>query len=425
MQGLWEVRVMQEKWELVIVGGGAAGLVGGILARRCGLEVVILERLAKVGRKLLATGGGRCNFTRAEEPGELLRGYYEADKFVRPALYNFPPLQVREFFAGLGVGSVVEEDNRVYPRTGRADEVLGALQAEYSRLGGRLETGVRVERILVQDGVAVGVQAGEEVYRAERVLLAGGGGSMSELGSDGSGFTLAREVGHKVVPPVAGLVGLVIPELAGEALAGVALPASLSIVGAKAGDSFVGDIIFTHKGLSGPAVLDMSRLVSRKLAQGESVELEISWGGKTREYWREIVLGARAEFGRRSLKSLLLEHLPRRFVVYLLFCQGVDGEVALAELKKEAQEKVVTYLTGARYKVERTAGLAQAMVTAGGVSRAEITPKTLESRVLPGLYFAGEVIDVDGRCGGYNLQWAFAAAALAVQSIAQSLGRGE
>lgn len=408
---------MIECYDLIVVGGGAAGLVGGILAGRAGLRVLTVERMEKAGRKILATGGGRCNLTRDIPVVELLEGYYGKKNFIRTAIYDFQPESVIEFFKSLGLDCIREDGGGVYPASQKAVDVFRALVDGYVAAGGELALGVGVEEIRVADGAVSGVFGSGVEYRAKSVLIAGGGCSMKELGSDGSAFELARRVGHRVVQPCPGLVGLVIPVLENSGIAGISLQARVSVGSGKSAESLTGDILFTHKGLSGPVILDISRFVSREIADGLVGEIVVSWGARSKEEWKKEFLRGREEAGKKNLDGFLGNFFAKSFVGFILGFAGVDGKTTLATLKKAEFERLLTVLGECRLEVARTEGFAKSMVTSGGVDTAEINRKTMESRVVGNLYFAGEVLDVDGRCGGYNLEWAFASAKLAVKGL--------
>ena len=406
-------------YDLIIIGGGASGLMSGVMAARSGLKVVIIERLRRAGRKLLATGGGRCNYTRNLSCAELLTGYYGKKNFVRQAIYNSSPECLIDFFAEIGLKSFIESAGGVYPESQRAQDVLAVLETEYSRNEGDFIFAQAVDEILsTADGVR-GVMAGGQAYFARNVLLAGGGSSMQELGADGSGFLLAGAVGHNIVQPVPGLVGLVVPELSEENLAGLSLKAVLKYVGERREDVFSGDILLTHRGVSGPVILDVSREVCRDLARKGEAFLRICWGGYSAEFWDELFFFQRRENGRQRVSSLLTGYYPRRFVEYIMRSTGVSDGGILAEFSKESYRRLREQLVDGRFAVKKSEGFSRAMVTSGGVDTAEVNPKTMESRIIPGLYFAGEVLDVDGRCGGYNLEWAFASGRLAAEVVSK------
>lgn len=405
--------------ELIIIGGGAAGLLAGVAAAQSGLRVLMIERLRQPGRRLLATGGGRCNLTRDLSCRELLAGYYDRKNFVRTAMYNFTPQALREYLAKIGLRTIVEPDGGVYPVSQQAGEVLQVLLTEYERGGGNLLCATAVEQILTAGGRVCGVRTGAEVYLAEKVLLAGGGCSMPELGANGSAFVLARELGHAIVQPVAGLVGLVIPELADDTFAGLSLEAVINYGSGKNRSVFPGAVLFTHRGLSGPAVLNLSRVVSRVIAAEGAAEITVCWGGYAISFWEEEVAQMRKKHGHRTVGSWLGGYFPRRFAEYICRKAGIDGEVTFAEFTRESCKSLLELLVQSRYAVSRSEGFARAMVTSGGVSTAEVDPRSMQSRIVPGLYFAGEVLDVDGLCGGYNLQWAFASAKLAVDACSK------
>ncbi len=414
----------EKEYDLIIVGGGAAGLMAGIWALRSGLRVMLFERLVKTGRRLLASGGGRCNYSRDIPLTELIDGYYGKKNFVRAAIYNFPPAGIQQFFSELGLESLVETGGGIYPATERAADVLSVLCNAYTHMGGEIVTGTAVNRVLVHNKRVCGIVAESISYNARAVLLAGGGCSMPELGADGSGFVLARELGHTVVPAVAGLTGLVLKDINCTLLAGVSLNGTVKIRVGKKLESYSGSIIFTHKGISGPAILDISRWVSMEVLHCGQAEICISWNQLNVEEWRRIFTQGRSDNGKKSLVCFMREYLPKRFVSYILATCGIKEDILLAELKRDYSEKLSLILGEGRLVVSRSEGLQRAMVTCGGVATTEVSAKTLQSKILQGMYFAGEILDVDGRCGGYNLEWAFASGRLAAQACAAELKNG-
>ena len=414
---------MSKKYDLIIVGGGAGGLSGGVFAVKAGLKVLIVERLNKAGRKIVATGGGRCNLTRDIPVGELLEGYFGKKTFVRSAIYSLLPQQIMTFFESLGLKCVIEDGGGVYPDSYKAQDVLKVLESEYLRLGGEFEFDTQVDEILQEGYIVCGVASKGRKFFGGSVLIAGGGCSMKELGSDGSAFKLAKDVGHKVLQPLAGLVGLVVPCLNGADVPGLSLKATVQVGLGKRSEKLFGDILFTHKGLSGPVILDLSRFISQAINDNGGCEIFVSWGGYNREFWEVVIARARIGAGKKSFYNLLCEYFPKRFVSYIFSVAGGTGDIQLSELKNSYKDKVFGILVDSKFEVSRTEGFAKSMVTCGGVFTKEINPKTMQSKLAENLYFAGEVIDVDGRCGGYNLQWAFSSAHLAVKNVCAMTNR--
>lgn len=400
--------------DVVVVGGGPAGLMAAIGAARGGHRTVVLERMAEPGRKLLATGGGQCNLTVEAAPKAVAEAFGSQARFVRPVLYEFGPAEIRAFFARLGVPTEVQPDGCVFPKSRRAVDVLYALVDALRQAGGEIRGGVHVRSILVDDGRAAVVETDKVRWRADRIVLAAGGRGYPGLGSDGSGFALAEAAGHTLVPPVPGLVPLVTEEAWVGELAGISLPAELRIDLPKHRKRVSrADLLFTHRGISGPVVLNRSADVAECLSNGP-VPLSIAMTpGVSAEDWEKRFAEARKKDGGRAVRHLLRETVPQRLADKLLFLSKTKPDTPLAELPGSCRKGLIDCLTRLPLTVTATEGWSRAMVTRGGVSRREIRPDTLESRRVSGLYFAGEVIDVDGPCGGYNLTWAFASGARA------------
>ena len=410
---------MQKKFDLVIVGGGAAGMLAGCLAAEAGSNVLIIERLQQGGRKILVSGGGRCNLTKLQNPAEMIRAYYNKYIFVRNAIYNFSAEDLITFFAAHGLRTVVEKEGGVYPASNKAADVYMVLLESFVSSGGSMHTGETADEIICAGGAVTGLRCGNKVYLTDKVLLAAGGKGKSELGADGSGFKLAQKAGHSIVEPVSGLTGIRVSSQICAKLAGTVVKGCMLKVGGRKQLCCFGDILFTHKGLSGPAVLNISREVSREYRKSSQVILHICWG-KERSFWEKELAAARVQNGSQNIENLLKKFFSGKFVIFLLDNCGIDHKTKIAELKKKHKLILVESIVDCKITISALEPLAKAMVCSGGVKTAEISSNTLESKLVRGLFFSGEVIDIDGECGGYNLQWAFSSAALAVRSILKS-----
>jgi len=382
----------------------------------------VLEQMHRPGLKLLASGGGRANLTNLSAPGVMEAAFGRQGRFAAPALKALGPAALRQLMARLGVPTVVDDALRVYPASRRAAQVQSALQDRIERLGVQVLLGRAVTRLWVEAGRLRGAQTADgERIAAGRVVLACGGRSWPKLGGTGGGYSLARQVGHTIIDPVPALAPLITRERWAARLAGVALSdARVWIALPKQGKAGVtGSVLFTHRGLSGPAVLDISGEVARLLSHHPAVPLRIELvAGMNGLRWRQEIESWRGTAGRRQVATLLRQKLPASLCRELCGLAGLKEQTTASQLPAAARDALSGQLGGLELTVTATEGFETAFVTRGGVKLNEVTPTTLESRCLPGLYFAGEVLDLDGPTGGYNLQWAFASGWLAGRTAA-------
>ncbi len=406
----------------VIVGAGAAGLATAIflLRRAPGARVVVLEGARRPGAKILISGGGRCNVTNREVgPGDFWR---PGSGFVRRVLRALPVPQTVAFFRELGVSLHEEEHGKLFPDSNRARSVLCALLGEVERRGARLVCGARVEALARTAG-GFELTANGVAWSAPRVVLATGGRSLPKSGSDGAGYALAVALGHALVPPVPALVPLVVAGALYPRLSGVTLPAEIELraVGERQ-RRIRGSLLFTHFGLSGPLALDASRHVLR--AQLERRELRATLGlVPGRDFSAldaELLELARAR-SRLSLESALAERLPQALGRAWIESCGLDPALALGRLTRDDRRRLARALAEWPLEIAGSRGWSFAEATSGGVPLDEVDAATLESRRCPGLHFAGEILDVDGRLGGFNFQWAWASGFVAARGVAEAL----
>lgn len=422
--------------ETVIIGGGPAGLTAACFAPG---RPLLFERLSRPGRKLLATGGGRCNLTHAAEPEAVAAAFGRNGRFAMPALAAFPPAAIRAFFRERGVETCEEPDGCVFPVSQKSADVLHVLEGAARANGAEIRCGVRVTRLVFEDTAqeegdhkmalpsrrvaAVETTAGPLPVR--RVILAAGGQSYPSLGSNGAGFALAREIGLSVVQPVPALAGLITAETWPGTLAGVVCERGglrLDVRGAP--KQFVtGPLLFTHRGLSGPPALMLSGEIAARLAASDederrpgapvAVPVRVSFiAARTAADWLKLFGGWRRAHGGRAMHNLLAGELPRGLACALCEQAGAR-ETAAARTGRTTLEKLAAACADQTLSVTATEGWDRAMLTRGGVALKELDPATLACRRIGGLYCAGETVDLDAPCGGYNLTWAFASGRLA------------
>ena len=396
--------------KVIIIGGGAAGLLAGIAAATYGAEVTIIEKMRVPGKKMLITGKGRCNITNAGELQDIIKNLPGNGRFLNSALRLFSNDDIVCLLECNGLETKVERGNRVFPVSDKAKDVVDTLVKIYTDLGGKLITDCKVTEITVKDGMATGVKTTNGHFTADKVILCAGGASYPGTGSDGGGAKLAAKVGHTIVPLKPSLVPLVSDYAYVEDLQGLSLRnvrATLYGDGKKLTDDF-GEMLFTHFGVSGPIILSLSNMAAESLSKGMEVELAID----LKPALSEEKLDARIQrdfttYSRKQLVNGMKDLLPQRLIPVVCDMAYLDEEKFINQVSREERKRLVDTLKRFVVPITGTRPIAEAIVTAGGVSVKEINPKTMESKLINGLYFAGEVMDVDGYTGGFNLQAAF------------------
>ena len=401
-------------WDLIVVGGGAAGMYGAITAAQRGKKVLLLERNDRLGKKLLITGKGRCNVTNDCDPREVLQNVPRNGRFLFSAMAACSPEKVKVFFEDSGCPLKTERGNRVFPVSDKSQSVLDALQRELRRSGVTVKT-ARVTQLLTEDGRIAGVLAGKERFAAEAVLLATGGLSYPTTGSTGDGYEMAAALGHTVTATEGSLVPLEADadcaEMQGLSLRNV----SVKLVDAKGKTLFTdfGELLFTHFGVSGPTVLSASAHL-----KGEGCRLLIDLKPALEDAkLNERILRDLQMYKNRSMENALTDLLPRSMIPVVLNRLGIAPELQANSLNKQQRRALVELLKAFPVSILGKRPVAEAIITSGGIKISEIDPKTMESKLVPGLYFAGEIIDCDAYTGGFNLQIAWATAYAAGQNV--------
>lgn len=394
-------------YDAIVVGGGPAGMYAAITAARNGRKVLLLERNDRLGKKLLITGKGRCNVTNDCRADEILKNVPRNGRFLFSALASCPPEQVMAFFEQAGCALKTERGNRVFPITDRSSSVLEALQKELHRHGVVVRTG-RVTQILSEDGCITGVAVGNEQFTAPKVLLATGGLSYPTTGSTGDGYAMAQKLGHTVTATEGSLVPLEAgpdcAEMQGLSLRNVAV----KLVNAKGKALFsdFGELLFTHFGVSGPTVLSASAHL-----KGEGCRLIIDLKPALEEgKLNDRILRDIQMYKNRSMENALTDLLPRSMIPVVLNRLEIDPALQANSLNKQQRRALVELLKAFPLEIFGKRPVAEAIITSGGIKVGEIDPKTMESKLVSGLYFAGEIIDCDAYTGGFNLQIAWSTA---------------
>ena len=414
---------VEESCDIAVVGAGAAGLAAAIFAAGSGrsMRVVLLDGAAKLGAKILISGGGRCNVTHDVVHPTDFNG---SRPVVRNVLAAFDAEATVRWFATLGVTLKREDTGKLFPVTDTARSVLDALLRRTAVLGVDVRPGHRVHAVDTVAGGGDGFTITHALgtLRARVLIMATGGRSLPRTGSDGGGWQIVRHLGHRVTDTYPALVPLVLaPSMFHQALSGVSQPVELStFAGGALLDRRGGSLLWTHFGISGPVVMDASRHWVIAHATGQPVELRCNFvAGQRFETVEQSLIAAAAAQPRLSLRKCLARSVPERFAAALLEATGIDPTTPLGQLGRAARRVLVHALTAFVLPVQRARGWDYAEVTAGGVPLDEIDYRTMASRRVPGLYLAGEMLDCDGHIGGYNFQWAWATGYLAGRAAAQ------
>ncbi|MBD3344934.1 MAG: aminoacetone oxidase family FAD-binding enzyme [Chitinivibrionales bacterium] len=422
-----------QNYDCIIIGAGPAGIMAAIGAAAKQSRVAIIEKNTYPGAKLRIAGGGRCNLSNAVPPSMMAAKFGSQKSFVKNALYAFDSNNVQEFFSSIERPTVIDENNRIYPASMRGVDVVSALEQAARSKAVDILLNTRLEAIVTKDGSVSGVRASGNFVSTPVVICASGGMTWPQAGGSSETYDCIRPTGHTIVEPRCALAGLHIDNNPFRAFAGISLDdCELSIAGAGRRSSRVrcrGELVITHKGLSGPVALDISGEISRRLYSGGEVNIDINFIPLFSEdrlaaqfnIWRKVS-------GGKLVKNVLSELLPQSLAG--LLCNRCDncGAIRMGDLGSKVQHALIQAMTSFPVRITSVDSKEKAMVTSGGVIRDEIDPRTMQSRRINGLYFCGEVIDVDGPCGGYNIHWALAsgyAAGNHAAAYAANTGTGE
>jgi predicted Rossmann fold flavoprotein len=408
-----------EKFDVIVVGAGPAGLLAAGSASETGERVLVLEKMRQEGRKLLITGKGRCNITNDANVGEFIKHVYPNGRFLRTAFGQFFSNEILELLHKYGVETTRERGGRYFPSSNRSADVLSALLKWVNELKVEIRCGERVEKLIIEDQAIKGVQANGQEFRAGKVILATGGKSYPATGSNGEGYELARLVGHSIAHVRPALVPLETDGDMAQQLQGLTLKnvrATVWVNDRKEGEDF-GEMIFTHFGLSGPIILTLSRIVVDALHQKSKVEISIDLKPALNEHKLDTrLLRDLDESGKKQISNLFRNWLPSSMIPVFMDVLGIDPEKEGHQVSSRERKRIRNLMKDFRFKITGHRSFKEAIITAGGVSTAEITSKTMESKLVSGLYFAGEMIDLDAKTGGYNLQIAYSTGWLAGKS---------
>jgi predicted Rossmann fold flavoprotein len=426
------------KHRVIVIGGGPAGLMAAGQAAKLGAETLLFEKMDRPGRKLRITGKGRCNLTNIASLSQFIEHFRPNGRFLRQAFSQFFTSELLAFFEELGISTVTERGGRVFPASGRAQDVVDALTQWIGECGVKIMNRSAVERLRVEGKKVTGVKVYKtvsrmkndspltssrgQIYDADAVIVATGGASYPETGSTGEGYQLAQLTGHSIVQIRPALVPLETRGDMAKRLQGLSLRNVKVLVrddGKKLGQGF-GEMIFTHFGVSGPVILSLSRQVVDALRLGQKVELSIDLkpaldhGKLDARLLREL-----DAHGKKYFRTLLKDLLPRKLIPVCIDQVGVLPDKLGHQLTTRERKRLRMWIKDFRLQVKAYRPFNEAIVTAGGVNTREVEPRTMASRIVKHLYFAGEVLDIDADTGGYNLQAAFSTGWIAGRSAAQ------
>lgn len=427
--------------KVVVIGGGAAGMACAYFSARNGSDVVLLEKNEKLGKKVYITGKGRCNVTNDSDFDEFMQNVVTNPRFMIGAVRAFSPQDTMSMLEELGLNLKVERGNRVFPYSDKSSDVIKAFERGLKAQGVEIRLNTRVSAIKITDGEVCGVYVcdsdnssrggfggvsvddrsadGKEFIECDRVVVCTGGVSYPTTGSTGDGYVFAKSAGHTVEKARACLCGLYLKgnftALAGLSLKNIGY--SVYTQGKKIYDDF-GELLFTHKGVSGPVVLSSSSYISSMIAQGKngftvSIDLKPALDDKTLD---KRVLKDFGIYKNKTLKNSLVDLMPRSLIPEVIRLAELDGEKSNSVISKEERTRLVNTIKDIRYEVTGLYPIEEAIVTGGGVNVKEISPSDMESKLVKGLRFAGEVLDVDALTGGFNLQCAFSTAFIAAKN---------
>lgn len=403
---------------IVVIGGGAAGMMAAIRAAQCGAQVTLLERNREMGKKLRITGKGRCNVTNACPTEEIFENIPTNHRFLYSALYSFTNYDVMSFFEECGVPLKEERGQRVFPKSDKAADIVSALKRKMEELNIKIVQG-RAEEILTENGRVKGVKADTLTLFCDRVILATGGKSYPMTGSEGDGYVMAKKLGHTVTNIKGSLVPLETSENTKE-LMGLSLKNISVTVFDKNGRrvfSDFGEMLFTHFGITGPVILSSSSHMGDD-PEGTRVEIDMKPALDEQTLDKRILRDFQ-KYQNRNFENALSELLPNKMIDYIVSISGIDRYKKVNSITKDERKTLLDLLKHLTFTIKKYRPIAEAIVTSGGIDVREINASTMESKKTEGLYFAGEIIDVDAYTGGFNLQIAFSTGYLAGEKAAE------
>ena len=411
-------------FDVIVVGAGPAGLLAAGRAAELGGKVLLLEKMRQEGRKLLITGKGRCNITNNTAIDDFITHVNPNGRFLRNAFSQFFSTDIIDLLHKQGVETTLERGGRYFPTSNKSADVLQALLKWVKKLNVEIRCGHRVEKLIIENNVMQGIQANGQKFMVRYAIFATGGNSYPATGSNGEGYELVRRVGHSIVKVRPALVPLETEGGVAQKLQGLTLKnvkAAVWVNDKKTGEDF-GEMIFTHFGLSGPIILSLSRIVVDELHKNNKVEVTVDLKPALDEQKLDRrLLRDLNEHGKKKISNIFRYWLPSTMVPVFIDLLGLDPEKECHQISSKERKQIRYLLKNLRFRITNHRSFKEAIITAGGVSTNEISSKTMESKVVKGLYFAGEMIDLDAKSGGYNLQIAYSTGWLAGNSCIKKM----
>ncbi len=401
--------------KICVVGGGAAGMFAALSAQKNGGDVYLIEHNEKLGKKLFITGKGRCNFTNGCDTTELFDNIVTNPKFLYSAIYTYDNFRVTDYFETHGMKTKTERGERLFPLSDHSSDVIRVLSDDLKSSGVNVRLNTEVTSIICEDGAARGVVVNGKSEYYDKIILATGGLSYPQTGSDGEGIKMAADIGHKVINCLPSLVGLTTAEEDIKSLQGLSLRnvgLRLEQKGKKLDNSF-GEMLFTHYGVSGPLILTASAKFGRKLEKGEikgyiDLKPALDKGKLDERVLRDFAENANKDFG-NSIGGLF----PSKLIPVIIERSGIDEHKKVHDITRQERENFVNLIKNFEFTITGFRDFKEAIITKGGISVKDIDPSTMQSKVIKNLYFAGEIIDCDALTGGFNLQIAWSTGYLA------------
>ena len=407
---------MKKQYDVIVIGSGGAGMIAAITAKKLGFDVLLLEKLSSLGAKLKATGGGKCNLTNTLSKEDFMSSFGRNGKFMMTAINMLDKNDLREFFSSIGVQTDTKDGFRIFPVTHNSSTIINALQKELEKLEIDILCDCKVDRLLCDNTKITGVQTQKGNFEAPHVIVATGGLGFPMLGANGDGYEFAKELGHKVTDLYPAMLPVYTKETwVANCTADTIAKAIVRIDLKKAKKlKAVGDLIFTSKGLRGPVILDFSREITPLLEKYDEVPLLINMvkGKSEDEIFQHLKKQATLKPD-ANVVELLSTLLPASVSKELCLQVKANLDKKFKDQDGQIRNDLVKIVANTPFTVTDSVGFKKAMITRGGVSLKEINPNTMQSKIVDGLYFCGEVMDLDGPCGGYNLQWSFSSGYLA------------
>ena len=409
------------KYDVIVIGGGPAGMIAAGTAAEQGRKTLLIEKNAKLGKKLFITGKGRCNLTNAAEREEFFDNITRNPKFFLASFSRFSNRDLMAFLEDLGMRTKVERGNRVFPESDKSSDVIKTLTKYMDRNNVVVKLGQKVKSIISEEKEIKGVllENGQEIF-CDSLIICTGGMSYPDTGSSGDGYIFGKKLGHKIVEPTPSLVPLLTEGTTAQELQGLSLKnisVSVKIDEKKVFDDF-GEMLFTHFGLTGPIILSSSFYVVPSLKKNKKIQISID----LKPALDEVALDKRLlrDFEKntnKQFKNALDELFPGKLVPMMIKLSGINPEKQVNVITKEERKRLVKLIKSFDFIITGTRPVSEAIITSGGIDVKEINPKTMESKLIKGLYFAGEIIDLDAYTGGFNLQIAFSTGRMAGMNV--------